>query len=459
VVQSKEVTKLENSSVKLTLTIGKEDLRSEYNCLINKYSKSVQIPGFRKGKVPLEVMERKFGDAVKEETLGHVVEHAFQEIMEDESFVKENKPLPYANPSISDEENLKLDFDSDFTFSITYDVLPDVKVSEWKGLEIEIPQASVEKADIDRELEEIRDRNSLILDKDEKAKAAKDDVATINYSELDDDGNVLAGTEREDFVFTIGSGQNIYKIDDEIIGMKKGDTKDVTKNYAEDFEDPILAGKTKKLRVALTALKEKKLPDLDDDLAQDVNEKFKTLDDLKKDIQDKLEKNLENQLRNLKTNAMLEQIMEKTPITLPESMVRMELEARMRNLSRRFNVPEEQLMQIFGAGGKDMEAIQTEWRPDAEKALKSRLIVETLMEDLKLEASDEDVEKEMQVMADGSGSTLEEVKKYYDNDNMKEYLKEDIKEKKLFDMMIAESKIKKGAKKSYTDLMQPPQNG
>jgi trigger factor len=458
VVQSKEVTKLENSAVKLTVTIGKEDIRSEYNGLINKYSKSVQIPGFRKGKVPLEVMERKFGDAVKEETLGTILEHAFQEIMEDESFAKEDKPLPYANPSIADEENLKLDFDSDFTFAITYDVLPEVKVSEWKGLEVEIPEVKVEKADIDRELEEIRDRNSLVLDKDDKAKAAKDDVATINYSELDDDGNILAGTEREDFVFTLGTGQNIYKLDDEIIGMQKGDTKDVTKTYAEDFEDPVLAGKTKKLRVSLAALKEKKLPDLDDDLAQDVNEKFNTLDDLKKDIQDRLEKNLENQIRNLKTNAMLEQIMEKTPIILPESMVRMELEGRMRNLSRRFNVPEEQLMQIFSAGGKDMDAIQAEWRPDAEKALKSRLIVETLMEDLKLEASDEDVEKEMQTMAEGSSSTLEEVKKYYDNDNMKEYLKEDIKERKLFDMMIADSKVKKGEKKSYLDLIQP-QNG
>jgi trigger factor len=458
VVQSKEVTKLENSSVKLTVTVGKDDLRSEYNGLINKYSKSVQIPGFRKGKVPLEVMERKFGDSIKEETLGHVVEHAFQEIMEDESFAKENKPLPYASPSIDDEMNLKLDFDSDFTFAIIYDVLPEVSVSEWKGLNIEVPEVSIEKADIDRELEEIRDRNSLVLDKDEKAAAAKNDVATINYCELDDDGAVLPDSERQDFVFTLGSGQNIYKIDDEIIGMKKGDTKDVTKTYSDDFEDPVLAGKTKKLRITLTAVKEKKLPDLDDDLAQDVNEKFKNLDDLKKDIQDRLEKNLENQLRNMKTNAILEQIMEKTPITLPESMVRMELEARLRNLSRRFNMPEDQLMQLFSAGGKGMEDIQAEWRPDAEKALKSRLIVETLMENLKLEASDEEVEKEMQTMADGSGSSIEEVKKYYDNDNMKEYLKEDIKEKKLFDMMIAESKIKKGEKKNYLDIMQP-QNG
>jgi trigger factor len=399
-------------------------------------------------------MEQKFGDSIKDETLGHVVEKAFQEIMEDESFARENKPLPYANPSIEDEANLKLDFDADFTFSLIYDVLPAVTVSEWKGLDVEVPQASVEKADIDRELEEIRDRNSLVLDKDEKASAKKNDVATINYSELDDDGKVLPDSERQDFVFTLGSGANIYKLDDEIVGMKKGDTKDVTKNYPEDFEDPVLAGKTKKLRVTLTALKEKKLPDLDDDLAQDVNEKFKTLDDLKKDVTDRLEKNLENQLRNMKMNAILEQIMEKTPITLPESMVRMELEARMRNLSRRFNVPEEQLMQIFGAGGKDMEAIQADWRPDAEKALKSRLIVETLMEDLKLEATDEEVEKEMETMAEGSASTLEEVKKYYDNDNMKDYLKEDIKERKLFDMMIAESKMKKGEKKSYLDVMQ-----
>ncbi len=455
-VQSKEVVKLENSAVKLTVTVGKDDVRSEYNGLIGKYSKSIQVPGFRKGKVPVEVMERKFGDALKEETMAKVVDHAIQELFEDESFARENKPLPYASPQM-DEEDPKIDLDNDFTFSVTYDVLPEVAVGEWKGIEIEIPQVSIEKADIDRELEEIRDRNSLILDKDEGAAAEKNNVVTINYCELDDEGAVVSGTERQDFVFTLGTGENLYKLDDEIIGMKKGESKDVTKQYPDDFDDPVLAGKTKKLRVSLTALKEKKLPDLDDDLAQDVNEKFKTLDDLKKDIEDRLSKNLENQIRNVQTNAILEKIMEKTPIVLPESMVRMELEARMRNLSRRFNVPEEQLMKIFGAGGKGLEEIQSEWRPDAEKALKSRLIVETLMENLKLEASDEEVEKEMQTMADGSGTPIEEVKKYYDNDNMKEYLKEDIKERKLFDMLIAESNIKKGEKKNYLDVIQ--QNG
>ncbi len=451
-VQSKEITKLENSAVKLTVTVDKKDVRSEYNDLVGKYSKSIQIPGFRKGKVPVEVMERKFGDALKEETLGHIMEHAIQEILEDESFEKENKPLPYSTPQVLDEP--KVDLDSDLTFSVTYDILPEVKVGPWKGLEVEIPQVSVEKADIDRELEEIRDRNSLVLDKDEKAAAAKNDVVTINYCELDDEGVPEPGTERQDFVFTLGTGGNIYKLDDEITGMKKGETRDVTKQYADDFEDPVLAGKTKKLRVTLTALKEKKLPDLDDDLAQDVNEKFKTLNDLKKDIQDRLEKNLENQLRNRKTNAILEKVLEKTPITLPESMVRLELDARMRNLARRFNVPEEQLVQIFSAGGKGMDEVMDEWRPDAEKALKSRLIVETLMKDLNLEATDEEADKEMEQMAENSGATIEEIKKYYDNENMKEYLKEDIKEKKLFDLMFAESKFKKGEKKNYLDLIQ-----
>ncbi len=452
-VQSKEVTKLENSAIKLSITVGKDDVRSEYNNFVNKYRKDMQLPGFRKGKVPTEVMERKFGDALKEETMAYIVDHALQEIFEDESFAKHNKPLPYASPQL-DGEVPKLDFDSDFTYSVMYDVLPEVTVGEWKGIEIEIPDVSIEKADIDRELEEIRDRNSLILEKDEQTAAEKNDVVTINYCELDDEGNAIPDSERQDFVFTLGTGENIFKLDDDIIGMKKGETKDVTKQYPDDFEDPVLAGKTKKIRVSLTALKEKKLPDLDDDLAQDVNEKFKTLGDLKKDIEDRLEKNLKNRLRDLQSNAILEKLVEKTPITLPESMVRVELEARLRNLTRRFGVPEEQLIQIFGAGGKDMEAIQAEWRPNTEKALKSRLIVETLMEDFKLEASDEDVEKQMQELAGGSGTSIDEIKKYYENDEAKEYLKEDVKEKKLFDMMIAESKIKKGEKKSYSDIFQ-----
>ena len=448
---TKEIAQLEKSSVKLSITIGKDDVRSEYDGLLSEYTKNIQLPGFRKGKVPRDVLVRKFGDSLKGEALGKIIEKSVEEIFEDETFPRESRPLPYSTPKVQDEPNL--DLESDLTFSIVYDVLPKVKVAKWEGLEVEIPDVSIGDEDIAKELETVRERNSIVLDKNDGESAVSGDVLTISYNELDDSGVLVPGSEREDFTFTLGSAHNIYKFDEEVTGMKKGETKEFTKTYPEDFDDKELAGKTKKLKVTLTALKIKKLPDLDDDLAQDVDEKFKTLDDLKNSIKARLNKDLENRIRGIKTNKLLEKIMENTPVEIPESMLRMELDSRWRNLARRFNTDSEGLYKILGNASERAESIIEGWKPDAAKALHSRLIVETLIEDLKLEASDEEADKEMEKVAAESGAIVEEVKKYYEEEAMKAYLKEDIKEHKFFDILLEKNSIKIGEKVKYMDLL------
>jgi len=451
VTVTKEITRLEKSSAKLSVTIGKDDVRSEYDELLKEYTKSIQLPGFRKGKVPREVLVRKFGDALKGEAMGKIIEKSVGEIFEDENFPRENRPLPYSTPKVQDEP--KLDLESDLTFSVVYDVLPAVKIEKYDGFKVEIPDVSIGDEDISRELEIVRDRNSIVLDKNENETAASGDVLTVNYCELNETGEVSPGSEREDFTFTLGSTYNIYKFDDEVTGMKKGETREFTKTFPEDYSDKDLAGKTKKIKVTLTALKSKKLPDLDDDLAQDVDEKFKTLDDLKNSIRERLNKDLDHRLLNVKINAILEKIMENTPVEIPESMLRMELDSRWRNLARRFNTDAEGLYKMMGNSSVGAESVIEGWKPDATKALHSRLIVETLMEDLKLEASDEEVEKEIEKLAVESEANLEEVKKYYQEERMKEILKEDIKEKKVFDCLMEKNSIKTGEKKKYMDFI------
>ena len=450
---SKEVTRLEHSAIKLTLTVGKDDVRSQYDDLIKDYVKNVAIPGFRKGKVPREVLERKFGDGLKDEALNKIFSKVITEVFEDESFPKEDQPLPYSTPRLDGEP--ALEFDKDLTFSVIYDVLPKLTVGPWKGLEVEIPDTKVSNEDIGRELEEIRERNAVVLDRDDNAAAAKDDVVTVNYSELDEEGNPVANSERQDFVFTLGSQYNLYKFDDDVIGMKKGETKDITKTFPDDYVHKELAGKTLTIRVNITALKEKKLPDLDDELAQDVDEKYHSLEDLNNSIKEKLEKNLEKRLRDITVSKILEKVLETTPIDLPDSMVNLELDSRFRALARRFNTTVEDLAKNLPKMGQNPEQLLAEWRPEAEKALKSRLIVETLMQDLKLEASDEEQKEEIErVIAESNNpSDAEEIKKYYEQENVREYVKEDIKEQKLFEMFASENKIKKGKKESYLEIM------
>jgi trigger factor len=451
VTVSKEITPLEHSSVKLTLTVGKDDVCSEYDKLVGKYSTSIQIPGFRKGKAPREVLIRKFGDALRDEALGTIIEKSITEVFDDETLDRAERPLPYSTPRVEDE--LKLDLERDLTFSVVYDVLPKVSVGQWKGLEVEVPDARITDEDLQQELEAIRERNAFVLDRDEGAAAEKGNVVTVNYGEIGEDGAVISGSERQDFVFTLGSGYNIYKFDDEITGMKKGESRDIEKTYPADFSDTELAGKTKKIRVSLTVLKEKKLPELDDDLAQDVDEKFQTLDDLKQSIRERLTKNLGKRLQDIKISKILEKIVENTPVDIPESMIRIELEARWRNLARRFGTSVEEIIKMMEKSGKTAEETQNEWRPDAAKVLHSRLIVETLIEEQEMSASDEETEKELENLAVESGSPLEDVKKYYEQEQMMEYLREDIKERKLFDLLLAENTIKLGEKTNYLDIM------
>jgi trigger factor len=445
---TKEITKLEHSNVKLSLTIAKDDVRSEYDAILSEYSKTAQLPGFRKGKAPKEVLARKFGDAFKEEVLAKIIEKSMAQVFGDETFPRENRPLPYSSPYM--EHKPPLNPEQDLQFSVVYDVLPQVEVKQWQGLEVEIPDVSITDEDLNRELDVIRERNATVQDKTDDEEAAFGDVATVDYCELDDQGEALAGTERKDFVFSLGSFYNYYSFDDDITGMKKGETKDFEKTWPIGYDDKELSGKTKKIRVTLKALKIKRLPEPDDELAQDVDEKFNTLEDLKKDIRERLERDLENHLRIIKINKIMEKIIENSPVEIPESMTRMEIDSRWRNLARRFDTDTEGLYKIMQENNKPVQSVIDGWKPEAAKAIHSRLIVETLINDLKLEVSEEELSQEIESRVAAGG---EEVRALYDQERTKEDLKEEIKDQKFFDLLLAKNTIKTGKPEKYLDLI------
>ncbi len=444
-VANKEIERLEKSAVKLTVTVEKEAVKKEFNQLVNKYCKSAHIKGFRKGKVPAAILLQKYGESIRYETSMKLIEDSLKVLFDE----IEEKPLAYSTPELQDEAIIEED--KEYTYAVKYDIFPDVKVGEYKGLTIEEPEVKIAKKDIDAELEKIQDQNSVVMEKD--GAAAKNDIVTVDYCELDEEGNEVEGGKREDFVFTIGTGYNIYKFDDDIIGMKKDDEKVIEKSFPEDFENSELAGSSKKIKVLVKVVKEKQLPALDDELAQDVNEKFETLKDLKDDIKKRLNDSLDQRLRGLKIEALLDQIAEKTEVEIPESMVSAELDNSWRNFMMQSRMPEEQLLQILGMQGKGKEDLQNEWREDAVKSIKQQLIIGKLIEDEKIEVSDDDYEKEIAEQAERTGMSVEETKEYIKNQQMEEYLRSDLRNKILFDTLIGYSTVEKGKKQSYIDVM------
>lgn len=448
---TKEISKLENSAVKLTATIAKEDVVSGYNKNISKYAKNVQLPGFRKGHVPVKVLEQKYGDSLKQEVLADLIDESLNQIFAEEES-KDIRPLPYTQPRLDGDKLPEFSTDKDLTFSVVYDVFPSVEVKDFSKIEVKEPQVEIGEKELNEELKAIQERNAVVIDKKEGEPVEKDNIVTIDYKELDDSGTVIPGSEREGFVFTVGTGENIYKIDDEIVGMKKDETKEISKTYDVKEENKDLAGKTKKISVTVKAIKLRNLPALDDELAQDVSEKYKTLDDLKKDISKGLESAKNRKIAELKSQRLLEQLVEKNPIVLPKSMIQAEMESRWRMMAQQFQTTPEQLEKMISASGQSKENMLTQWTGDAEKMLKSRLIVDALIREKNIAVTPEEVEAEFAKIADESGSTIEEVKEHYKDARAKEYIIDEIKENKLYDELYKQVKVSKGDKVKFADL-------
>lgn len=445
---TKEIEKLGKSSVKLTVTVAKKDVADGYNETLKQYVKHVQIPGFRKGHVPAKVLESKYGEQIKAESISELINKALDEIFKDEKDT-ENRPLPYAQPVL--QEMPALDVTKELKFAVTYDVFPEVEIKNFDGIEVKEPETEIGDEEVAEELKGIQERNAVVIDKKDDT-VAKDDIVTINIVEKDESGNEIASTKRDGFTFTVGTAENVYKIDDEIVGMKKDETKEISKTYAADDSDAELAGKTKKYSVTVSTIKFRELPKLDDDLAQDVNEKFKTLDELKADIKKQLENAKNRKISEIKSNSLLEQLVEKNAFEIPESMLNAELDARWRMMANQFRTTPEELEKLAKASGQTKEDMLKNWTAEAEKMLKSRIIVDTLLKEKNITVTPEEIDAEYSKIAEQNGLSLDEVKKHYEDARAKEYLIDSTKEQKLYEELYKQVKVSKGDKVKFADL-------
>jgi trigger factor len=420
VAVSREITHLDNSAVRLTFTYGAEELNAKYKEIVEGFAKDFQIKGFRKGKVPISVLERKLGKALKNEVLNAIISETITEALKDESFPDDALPLARVEPQVDGDP--QLDLVNGLVFSFTYDVAPKAKVEKWEGLELEADTAEVTDEDVERELDDIRARNAIVKDKDDDAAAETGDVVTIDYCELSESGEEIPDTKREGVSLILGDPRNSFEYYGEIAGMKTGESRDIAE---------------KKLRVKLTGVKQQELPD-DDELAQDVSESFKTIDDLKQHIREDLQQNLEARLRRIKLDKIFEKLAELNPTPIPESLIEQELnEFVMRHLYPYYN-------------GGDMEALseqlkpmREDFRPIVVKNIHTQLIAIQLAKDLNIEVSDDEIKERLEAIGKNTFVT---------DGSEKDHLIAEIKQNKLFDILLAKNTIKAGKKVKFLDI-------
>ncbi|MBO6000561.1 MAG: trigger factor [Spirochaetales bacterium] len=435
-----EIKKLENSSVQLTLTLGAAAIEEDYSKTIKDYAKKLTLKGFRPGKAPLSLIESKYGDAIREEVTFRLMEKNLTDSYKDMD--AKDRPLPYSTPELQNEESL-LPFkpNTDVTYSVIYDVLPQVKLPAYKGLEIEYEAKKVTEKDVNEEIERLRQQNAMVIAKN--GAIADGDIVTLDYVELDADGKEMEATKRDDFTFTVGSSYNFYKLDKDIIGMKKGDSSVIEKTYGDDSGmGTDYLGKTVKIKVTVKEVKIKEVPALDDDFAQDVKDEYKTVADLLKATKKQLEDAAENENKSAKLDAIVNSLLEKTEIAVPKSMVEAQLESDWQNFISRFGMNEADVLKIMGAQGGSKEQFLETRRADTLQNIKAQLIIEQVKEEQKYEVKEDELAEELK----NYGEDITKDSPNYES--MKIYAEDDIKFRKARDFLLENNTFKAASKKA-----------
>ncbi len=382
------IKELENSSVALTVTVGSEAIEKDYQEALNEYASTIQIKGFRKGKAPVSVLEGKFGKAIREESSFNTIEEALKEAIE--KIDEKHKPLSFSVPVLQNEEGLlPFEANKDITFTVHYDVMPTFDLSQYKGLELSIPSVKVDDAAVDAEIQQLLQQNAMVIDKD--GEAAMGDIATVDYVELDEEGGEVAGTERKEFTFTLGSGTNFYQFDEDMVTMKVGEEKLITKSYGEDSTVEGYAGKTITLRVKLLSLRFRDVPELDDEFAQDVKDEYKSVADLMTATREKLQKALDEQLEVVKFDILSEKLLADTTIALPQSMIDFEAEQSWKRYLRQLGLGEEQVLQFMNFQGTGRDEMLEPMKKQADKSLRIQLIMDKVKDAEKFEIDEAEV--------------------------------------------------------------------
>ncbi|WP_151074143.1 trigger factor [Borreliella turdi] len=445
-ILSKDIKLLPGSKVEVLIRVSKNIIQEKYNLLLQDYSSRLKIQGFRIGKVPINIIENKYSEALRASVLEEVVNNSLKEFFEEEP----KRPLSYASPIIK-EKNLRLNLDKDFEFTFVYETYPEFKVPSIDGIdiEVEVPEVFIDDSDIDNEISRLQIENSIIIE-DEEGFVKKDSIVKVDFVELDDLSNEIVSTKRQDFVFTVGKSETYYDFDKDVIGMRINEERIIEKSYLKDYKFEELAGSSRKLKIKIKSIKKRDLPLIDDEFAKDISDRYNTLDDLKNFIRSNILQLIEEKKEALKLNKFFSVISKKLEIDIPHSMLEAEIEIAFKDIAKHNKMSLEEFKSMFyssefvGSNNLKDEILSN---------LKSKLIIQKMVDLDPIEVTECDLEYEIARRADNSSVSYEEVKKFYEDQNLISYLKDDIKRKRVKKKILANLKEVKGSQISFKDFV------
>ena len=431
----KATNKTETNKYELEVEISAEDFNKALSEVAKTEGKKMSVPGFRKGHAPRSVIEKMYGENVFFEA---AVDKLYRPAMQDAIEASGLEVIAVSNAdvtSVSRENGIEL--------KLTVVVKPVITVEGYKGIEATKKNVEVTDEDVSAELVKVQDRNSRMVDVDNRG-ALTGDTAVIDFEGFCD-GEAFEGGKAEGFELSLGSGQFIPGFEDQIVGHEVGDEFEISVKFPEDYQAEELKGKDATFKIKLHQIKRKELPTLDDEFAKDVSE-FDTLDEYKNSLREKLQSDREKQEETNVENQIFDALIEKVQGEIPEEMYEQEVEESINNFAYRLQSQGLNLETYLKYTGMDVNAIKEQFRPQSEKQLKLRLALEKIAELENLEVSDEAVEEEYEKLAKQYNMEVAQIK----NLVAETQIRADLKNQKAIDFVKENASVKaeKPAKKT-----------
>jgi len=427
---SVQVEKLENNMAKLTIEVAAEELEKAIEKVYQKQKNSISVPGFRKGKVPRAMVEKMYGAAIfyedaANELIPAAYEKAYDECGED----------IVSSPKI---DVVQIEKGKPFIFTAEVALKPEVTLGKYKGVKVDKVEVEVSDADVDAEIEAERERNARSISVTDRA--VKDGDQTVIDFEGFKDGVAFEGGKGENYPLTIGSGAFIPGFEEQLIGKNIGEEVEVNVTFPEQYQAEELAGQPAVFKVTVKEIKEKQLPELDDEFAAEVSE-FDTLAEYKEDVKKNLTEKREKDAKNAKEDAVIDAIIEDAKMDIPEAMVETTQRQMIQEFAQNIQMQGLSIEQYFQFTGLTAEAMMEQVKPQAEKRIKSRLVLEAVVKAENIVATEEDFDNEIAKMAEMYKMEADKVKESIGEEGKKQ-LMEDLAVSKAVEFVVNEAKEK-----------------
>lgn len=417
----------EKNMVKLVITSSDEEFEKGLEQAYNKNKSKINVQGFRKGKAPRKIIEKFYGKEVFfEDAANAIIPEAYAKAAEESGLEIVSQP---------EIGLVQLEDGKPFIFSATVAVKPEVELGQYKGVEVAKADVEVTEDDINAELDKVREQNSRTVNVEDRPVQDKD-MTVIDFEGFID-GQPFQGGKGENYPLTIGSHSFIDTFEEQLIGKNIGEETEVNVTFPEDYHAEELKGKPATFKVTVKEIKEKQYDDLDDDFAQNVSD-FDTLAEYKEDLKKTIGERKANEAKNKKEAEAIDKIIENAKMDIPSAMVDTQVRQMAEDFSRRLQQQGLSVEQYFQFTGLTADKLFADMQPEAEKRIKSRLVLEAIVKAEHIEVSDEEYESELNKMAESYGMEVDKIKEFMGEYEQKQ-IREDIAVQKAVDLVVAEA--------------------